>query len=157
MLNKELLLSLTPTNEEGIFLLTVGRNSAGSFYGYDKGVRFGDLVPKSSHEVKGTNGETFSSDILRLRESTKNVVYITFYSAHLPGSADTNVYLHIKYPNGRIFTGSFYFPLNRDTAVFTATEDVFIGLEDSTLRIYLGPSPTPPHTSRRYLRRDSLC
>lgn len=162
MLNKELLMTLTPTEEKGIFLLTVGSwtdKYRENHFGYVAS-EGGALSSALDYFVEGTNSERFDHLPSSVYHSF-TVTRLAFPDNHKPNRTETRVYMHIKYSDGSIESGTFYFDLNKlASSVFDGSANKFSGIrKDSgkTLRIYLGPSETPPHISKRFLKRGSLC
>ena len=113
MLNKELLLSLTPTSDEGIFLITVvyWEEYRESYEGIDISAGKGNITALGEPIVKGTSGEAFKIGGIRLYHKA-TITALGFMETHFPNMSDTTVYAHIKYSDNSIETLEYYFDLN---------------------------------------------
>ena len=148
MLNKEKLL-LVPTGEEGIFLLTIKEfYTEGPIYaGFSKLGGFGNFEKRGRPEyvIKGTNGEYFDSEVLELTEADGYLMMLKFNDIHKPNESETTIYCHTEpQPGYPARSTAFMVDVNKKEAYAYADKtNIFNNLCGKTIRVYLGPSPTP--------------
>ena len=150
MLNKELWIVSTSQGTEGLFELTL-TSWEDKFRVTNTGVDltngYGNVKPLGKAIVKGTYNETFSIEGLCFYYHA-TATTLGFDCIHEPNISDTTVFVHIKHTDGSIETLEYYFDLNQQIySTYDPSAEQGKKLQaGTTIRVYIGPSPTPPHT-----------